>query len=574
MQPDQPKLPKRSRIGLNAANFFQAEMVGVIMPVLNAVLKEANWRYDAIGFATAAGGLGTLLLQSPAGWLTDKVTFRRTLFAIVALVTGACFVLLPFVPRTPAWVDSLLFISGAVQTLFGPLLGALALALAGHRLLNRVMGANQSWNHAGNIAAALLAMALVSAFGPTSIFYSVGACSILAGASVLLIRETDLDERVAAGLTQDQDKARGSWMYLLKDRTVRLLLLAIFLFHLANAPILPTVALYVKKLGGSDNWMTATVLTAQVVMVPVALLAGRCCDSWGRKTVMAIAFWVLPVRIVSYAFVSSPSALVYLQGLDGIGAGIYGVAVVAMCADLTRGKGGFNTLAGLFATALAVGGVVGPITSGLLVQHLGFKITFFAFAALASVGAAVFTKFIPETRTGETKETDGIPDAATASPEAASAKTAMDFSHMDDVHGPNLRGRAKNEHAFNNLRNIVEHQLAKSLSTDVVRFVIQHLESHTFYLGKLNDATPTPAYPDSGRAGNASRMSYNQLLGDDGQQRNARRAADRTGPDQRSNSHFRTVRALRLAWKNSPLNPANRRSDPQVGGGRRPARKN
>ena len=47
-------LPKRSLIGLNAANFFQAEMVGVILPILNAWLKQANWRYDAIGFATAA----------------------------------------------------------------------------------------------------------------------------------------------------------------------------------------------------------------------------------------------------------------------------------------------------------------------------------------------------------------------------------------------------------------------------------------------------------------------------------------------------------------------------------------
>ena len=417
MQPDQPRLPKRSLIGLNAANFFQAEMVGVILPVLNAFLKEANWRYDAIGFATAAGGLGTLLFQSPAGWLTDKITCRRTLFAVMALVTGACFVLLPFVPRTQTWVDSLLFVSGAAQPLFGPLLGALALALAGHRLLNRVVGANQSWNHAGNIAAALLAMAFVSAFGLKSIFYSVGACSLLAGASVLLIREEDLDERVAASLTHDQDKATNSWTYLLRDRTVRLLLLSIFLFHLANAPILPTVALYVKKLGGSDNWMTATVLTAQVVMVPVALLTGRFCDSWGRKPVMAIAFWVLPIRIASYAFVSTPSALVYLQGLDGIGAGVYGVAVVAICADLTRGKGGFNTLTGLFATALAVGGVVGPIASGLLVQHLGFQITFFAFAALASVGAVVFTKFIPETRTVETKTIDGIPQVSAVSPE-------------------------------------------------------------------------------------------------------------------------------------------------------------
>jgi len=393
-------VPKRSLVGLNAANFFQAEMVGVILPILNALLKKAGWQYDAIGFATAAAGMGTLLFQVPAGWLTDKLTCRRALFVAVSLITGACFALIPLVPHTYLFVDSLLFLSGAAQSFFGPLLGALALGLAGHKYLNRVMGANQSWNHAGNIFAAVTAMGLVSALGLTSFFYSVGFCSLLGGAAVLVIREKDLDERVATGLTKGEETSPVSWTSLLKDRTVRLLLLAIFLFHLANAPTLPTVALYVKKLGGSDNWMTATVLTAQVVMVPVAIFAGRLCDSWGRKPVMAIAFWVLPLRIASYSLVSTPSALVYLQGLDGIGAGIYGVAVVALAADVTRGKGGFNTLMGLFAAAVGVGAVIGPLCSGMLVQHLGFQFTFYAFAALAGVGAIVFTMLIPETGPG------------------------------------------------------------------------------------------------------------------------------------------------------------------------------
>ena len=195
----------------------------------------------------------------------------------------------------------------------------------------------------------------------------------------------------------DQDK-EVKWTELFRDRRVLFLFISIFAFHLANAPILPTVALYVKKLGGSDDLMTATVLTAQVVMVPVALLAGRLCDSWGRKPLMAVAFLVLPLRILSYTFVSKPAAVVWLQGLDGIGAGIYGVAVVAIAADLTRGKGRFNTLMGLFATALAIGGVAGPLISGVLAQHLGFRITFYVFALLAAFGAGVFLLTVPETR--------------------------------------------------------------------------------------------------------------------------------------------------------------------------------
>ena len=116
---------------------------------------------------------------------------------------------------------------------------------------------------------------------------------------------------------------------------------------------------------------------------------------------MAIAFLVLPLRILSYAFVSKPSAVVWLQTLDGIGAGIYGVAVVAIAADLTRGKGHFNTLMGIFASAVAVGGVAGPLISGVLVQQLGFHVTFYAFAVLAACGAVVFLLTVPETRDGK-----------------------------------------------------------------------------------------------------------------------------------------------------------------------------
>ena len=75
-------------------------------------------------------------------------------------------------------------------------------------------------------------------------------------------------------------------------------------------------------------------------------------------------------------------------------------------------------------------------------------------------------------------------------------KTIVAFTHMDAVHGPNLRGRAKYEHAFNNLRNVVENQLAKSLPSQVIRFVTDHLEKNVFYLGKMNEATPIPAYPE------------------------------------------------------------------------------
>ena len=399
-----PAVSFQSRVGLNAANFFLAEVVGVILPFLNDFLKQSGWRYNAIGAATATAGLAVFLMQTPAGFLVDRISERRTLLAVASLLLGACYGLMPCLP--PRWwlIDPLLFLAGAGQAFFAPLLGALALGLVGHAALSRTFGTNQGWNHAGNVAAALSAMALVSMFHLASVFYAVAACSVLAAASVFIIRGDELDEQRASGITTDGDGSSHPIAIgqLFRDCRIVILFASTALFHLANAPVMPLVALYVKHLKGTDQQVAAVVLTAQTVMVPVALLTGWLCERWGRKPVFAIGFLALPVRIFLYTLARDPWTLVALQTLDGIGAGIYGVAIVAMCADLTRGRGRFNALSGLIATALSLGGVIGPVCSGLLVQHLGFVVAFDAFALVAAAAACLFVLCMPETQTADT----------------------------------------------------------------------------------------------------------------------------------------------------------------------------
>jgi MFS family permease len=256
------------------------------------------------------------------------------------------------------------------------------------------MGENQGFNHAGNIAAALTAMAVATWLGLNAVFYTVAVVSVLAAASVFLIRPADLGAGPGAA------GAGPGLRALFRDRRVLVLFAAVALFHLANAPVMPLVGQYIARLGGSDTQVAAVVLVAQAVMVPVAVLAGWAAHRWGRKPVFAAAFVALPVRVLLYSFSSDPWELVALQVLDGIGAGVYGVVIAVVCADLTRGPGGFNALQGLLATALAVGGVLGPLVAGPLVQHLGFAAAFRTFAAVATVGAVVFLALMPETKEG------------------------------------------------------------------------------------------------------------------------------------------------------------------------------
>lgn len=388
----------RSWAGVNAANFFLAEVTGVTLPFVASALKDHGWSPLGIGVATALAGLGVFLMQTPAGIVTDRSRAHRRLLAAASLALGVCYGLLPLVSPTPLFWDALLFLSGAAQAFFLPVLGALALGLVGHAGLGRLMGANQGFNHAGNLAAALAALGLVALGGADAVFFAVFGVSLLAAASVYLIRGDELNEAAAAG--ESKSEPAVGLRDLLRDRRVQLLFAATALFHLANAPVMPLVAQDVKDLGGSDRQVAYVVLVAQAVMIPVALLAGWLVDVWGRKPVFAIGFVALPVRIGLYAVAQTPEQLVAIQTLDGIGAGIYGVVIVSMVADLTHGKGGFNALSGLIATALSVGGVVGPLMTGALTQTLGYPVAFGVFAGIAAVAAAVFLIFVPETREG------------------------------------------------------------------------------------------------------------------------------------------------------------------------------
>jgi MFS family permease len=385
-------------------------MHGVTMPFVNAYLMDQGWRFDAIGMIVALAGLISLLMNSPGGFLVDRCRHRQVLMAGAALLVGSCFALLPLVPASYLWIGTLLVAAAVVNPLFGPLLGALTLGLVGNSSLSRSLGITQSWDHAGNIGAALAAMMLVQFWPVASVFYAVAVASAFSGTAVFLIRRSDLNDRRAQGLTVRRDSpAAVRFRELICDWSIAVLLASAALFHVANAPVMPLVAQKVKHLGGSSSQVAGVVLAAQAVMIPIALLAGWLGEAWGRKPVLAIGFIVLPVRIALYGLSDDPSMLVALQTLDGVGAGIFGVTATTICADLTRGRGHFNALVGVLATAGGIGGVLGPLAGGLIVQNLGFTAAFFVFAVVALAGAVLFIGRMPETRSESVPKSERAP---------------------------------------------------------------------------------------------------------------------------------------------------------------------
>jgi MFS family permease len=221
---------------------------------------------------------------------------------------------------------------------------------------------------------------------------TVASVSILAAVAVMLIRPADLAKR---SIDATQTHSRASLADLLKHRHVLPLLVSAVLFHIANAPVMPLVAQKVKIVGGSNVQVAAVVLVAQSVMIPVAILAGFLGPRWGHKRVLAIAFIVLPVRILLYAFSNQAGELVALQALDGIGAGIFDVTSIAICGKSSQRQGHFAGLMGVLGAAIGVGAVAGPLLSGIAVQYCGFAVAFGVLSVIAAVAAVIFIAGMP-----------------------------------------------------------------------------------------------------------------------------------------------------------------------------------
>jgi MFS family permease len=200
------------------------------------------------------------------------------------------------------------------------------------------------------------------------------------------------------------------------------------LFHFANAAMLPLVGqkLALAHKGQETPLMSACIVAAQMVMLPMALLAGAKADVWGRKPIFLAAFAILPLRGVLYTISDDRFWLVAVQLLDGVGAGIFGVLTPLVMADRMRGTGRYNVSQGALATMQGIGASLSNTVAGVIVVKAGYSAAFLTLAGIALAAFMVFLLAMPETAEDAKKHrneeaTSGEPaQAATAGAAIAS----------------------------------------------------------------------------------------------------------------------------------------------------------
>ena len=402
---------------LMALNFCIADVQNGMGPYVALFLQSAvGWGPAQIGTALAAGNLAQVIAQTPAGALIDRLRQKRALLVVgIVFIAAAClatvwFTSLPVV----AAAQALIGVAGAI---FPPCLAAVALGLVGRARMDRQMGTNQAFNAGGNMFAALALGVIGYSLGMKSMFYLVGGLCVAAVTCVSFIRAGDIDYDLARGADCEPDQKKAQQMQggvlqgikdllkgfgeLFKQRTVLIFMASAVIFHFANAAMVPLVTQMLAKNAGAQTAILYTsgyMVASQLVFLVVAAVSGRLASRIGRKPLFLFAFAALAVRGVLYTLSDKPAALIAVQCMDGLGAGIFGVVSVLIVADLTKGTGRFNAAQGAIATAQGCGAFLSNYVGGEVAKHMGNDFTFYMLAAIAAGGLAFFWLLMPETK--------------------------------------------------------------------------------------------------------------------------------------------------------------------------------
>ncbi|MGA2811402.1 MAG: MFS transporter [Candidatus Acidiferrum sp.] len=404
MADEDPRV-RRSLRSLEWLNFFLADVQTGLGPFVAAYLAASGWNPGAVGYALTVGGLVTVALQTPAGAVVDAARHKRRLLMINlgVLVCGA--ILLMRQPTHSTVYSAQILIGGAAPFL-APTVAAMTLGIVGAKSFDRQFGKNQAFNSAGNVFAAVLIAAVSYKFGYRAMFGAAALLAVPAACAVFGIDPRQIDYASARGgaenekssLERNGAKAEG-WRQLAKDRALLSFLLCVFLFHLANAAMLPQLGELLSKGNPQTaaSFMSGCIIVTQLVIAVSAVWIARRAEKHGRKPLLLAGFGVLPIRGILYTLTVSKSALIAIQALDGIANAIFVTVSILVIKDRTQGTGRFNVASGALATMVGIGAALSNTIGGQLIERFGFDLSFLGLAGIAALAFFLLWVWVPET---------------------------------------------------------------------------------------------------------------------------------------------------------------------------------
>jgi MFS family permease len=348
------------------------------------VRAEYGVSYTEIGLALAAFNIVTATLQTPAGFLVDRLGARALLVAGLAIGASA-FVIAGLV--NSFWMLVAMFaLAGVGNTVYHPADYAL---LSQHVPSDRIGQAFSVHTFAGMLGSAVAPVTLLmmqSLWGWRGAFFGAGALGFAVAVLLLAIRDQSATPVAPASTKAGADKTAASWQLLLSApillNLIFFVLLAMISSGLYNYSVVALGALY-----GTPATVANTALSGNLLWSAIGVLAGGVLVSRTTRhgAVAALGLAAMAIFTTMIAKIDlSAWALIIAMSLAGFFSGVIMPSRDMIVREVTP-PGSFGKVFGFVTTGFNIGGIISPLIFGAIMDRNSPSLVFLAVAAFSLI---------------------------------------------------------------------------------------------------------------------------------------------------------------------------------------------
>jgi MFS family permease len=366
---------------VSAAHFVSHYYIIILAPLMPFVRAEYNVSYTEIGFAFAAFNTVSAVLQTPAGFLVDRLGARALL--IGGLVVGAAsFIAVGLVPSF--WFLVAMFaVAGVANTVYHPADYALLSQHVPARHIGQAFSVHTFAGMLGSAVAPITLLLMQDQWGWRGAFIGAGILGLVAAALLVAIGN---GATAVAPAHPPAEKDRGAWQLLL-SMPIMMNLVFFILLALTSAGLSNYSVVALGALHGTSPSIANTALTGNLLLSAIGVLIGGLVvartSRHGLVTALGLAVTAVFIFIVGEVDLGT-LALIVAMSLAGLASGVIMPSRDMIVRSVTP-PGSFGKVFGFVTTGFNIGGIIAPLIFGPIMDQGSPRLVFLAVAALTLV---------------------------------------------------------------------------------------------------------------------------------------------------------------------------------------------
>jgi len=378
--------PTRVLGAVSAAHFVSHYYILLLAPLLPFVRADYNVSYTEIGFALAAFNFVSAALQTPAGFLVDRLG-ARALLAGGLIVGAVAFILAGLI--NSFWFFVVMFaFAGLGNTAYHPADYAL---LSQHVPAQKIGQAFSVHTFAGMLGSAVAPPTLLllhQVWGWRGAFAVAGLVGIGVAALVWAIPESPA-ATTSRKKADEKEQSEADWRVLLSGpillNLLFFLLLAMTNAGMNNYSVVALNGLYATPMETANAALTGFLLASSIGVLAGGLLVGRT-NRHALVATCGLAITAAFVLLVAGADLGNAGIIAALSF-----AGFFSGVIMPSRDMIVRAvtpPGSFGKVFGFVTTGFNLGGIVAPLVFGPIMDHGSPRLVFVVVGALCLVSIA------------------------------------------------------------------------------------------------------------------------------------------------------------------------------------------